>query len=159
MALPYFLSAQPYVYEHLISRALTSFFFFFLPSSPVAPLRCPPAQLVSVSAGGRPRPGMLGMLSRPRADGNLPALWGEMLTLAGSRDGAGRKEKGMAGGRCRGTEVIHQPNLRNDLINSLPERHDTAGRTSLGALILSLGFFRGPSPNKQLPGGKPSTAG
>lgn len=69
MALPYFLSARAYVYEHLISRALTSFFFFliiffiFFFSPPLLPQRPPslPAQLVSVSAGGRPRPGMLGM--------------------------------------------------------------------------------------------------
>lgn len=37
MALPYFLSARAYIYEHLISRALTSF-FFFSPFSPRPPL-------------------------------------------------------------------------------------------------------------------------
>lgn len=36
MALPYFLSARAYIYEHLISRALTS--FFFSPFSPRPPL-------------------------------------------------------------------------------------------------------------------------
>jgi len=63
MALPYFLSARACVYEHLISRALTSFFFF-----PPFPRQPPPAQLVSVSAGGRPDPRCWGCSAAPTRD-------------------------------------------------------------------------------------------
>lgn len=106
MALPYFLSARAYVYEHLISRALTSFFFFLIiffiffsppPSFPSGPPPCPPSWFLLALAAG-PDPGCSGWLSRPRADRNLQALRGEMLTLAGSRDGVGRGSLGK--GRC-----------------------------------------------------------
>lgn len=61
MALPYFLSAQPYVYEHLISRALTSFFFFFFSPRPQWPPSAahPPSWFLLALAAG-PDPGCSG---------------------------------------------------------------------------------------------------
>lgn len=87
MALPYFLSAWAYIYEHLISRALTSF------SPPAAPPRARSHSWFLLALPGRPRPRHLGGdAGRAGADAeiNLQALGGELSALAGSRDGAAR---------------------------------------------------------------------
>lgn len=100
MALPYFLSARAYIYEHLISRALTS---FFSPLFPAAPPARPPAQLDSVSAGGRPDPGCSGCSASPEP---MEISKDEILTPAGSREGRGSPGKSQGG--KGGADVIHQ---------------------------------------------------